>query len=88
MENLAIIIDHLAFFTAIGNLLWQLGIFYTVLVHFSPFWYVVSRKIWQPCPVTATKPRQSTFSKNCARKNQTSTTEKSFAFRHTDKVQF
>jgi hypothetical protein len=51
MENLAIIIDHLAFFTAIGNLLWQLGIFYTVLVHFSPFWYVVSRKIWQPCIV-------------------------------------
>jgi hypothetical protein len=31
------------------KILWQFGIFYGHLVYFSPFWYVVPRKIWQPC---------------------------------------
>jgi hypothetical protein len=26
------------------------GIFYGKLVYFSPFWYIVPRKIWQPWP--------------------------------------
>jgi hypothetical protein len=34
---------HLAY------ILWPLGIFSPVLVHLYPFWYVVPRKIWQPC---------------------------------------
>jgi hypothetical protein len=40
--------DHLVYFTAIGNILWQFGIFCGNLVYFSPFWYFGPRKIWQP----------------------------------------
>jgi hypothetical protein len=29
--------------------LWSFYIFCALLVHISPFWYVVPRKIWQPC---------------------------------------
>jgi hypothetical protein len=28
--------------------LWPFGTFYGYLVYFSPFWYVVPRRIWQP----------------------------------------
>jgi hypothetical protein len=31
---------------AIENILWTFGIFCGNLVHFSPFWYIVARKIW------------------------------------------
>jgi hypothetical protein len=48
MENLGIFYDHLVYFTAIGNILWPFGIFCGRLVYFSPFWYLVPRKIWQP----------------------------------------
>jgi hypothetical protein len=34
--------DHLVYFVAIWYNLWTFGIFF-------PFWYVVPRKIWQPC---------------------------------------
>jgi hypothetical protein len=27
----------------------DIGLFCGTLVYFSPFWYVVPRKIWQPC---------------------------------------
>jgi hypothetical protein len=30
--------------------LWQFGIFCGQFGIFLPFWYVVPRKIWQPCP--------------------------------------
>jgi hypothetical protein len=30
-------------------ILWPFGIFSTVLGYFHPFWYVMPRKIWQPC---------------------------------------
>jgi hypothetical protein len=46
--NLGKIIDHLVYFTAIANILWSFGIFSGHLVYFSPFWYLVPRKIWQP----------------------------------------
>jgi hypothetical protein len=49
MENLGIFYDHLVYFTAIANILWPFGIFCGQLVYFSPFWYFVPRKIWQPC---------------------------------------
>jgi hypothetical protein len=29
-----------------------LTIVYTYFVIFSPFWYILSRKIWQPCPAS------------------------------------
>jgi hypothetical protein len=49
MENLGIFYDHLVYFTAIGNILWPFGIFCGRLAYFSPFWYFVPIKIWQPC---------------------------------------
>jgi hypothetical protein len=48
MENLGIFHDRLVYFTAIGNILWPFGIFCGHPVYFSPFWYFVLRKIWQP----------------------------------------
>jgi hypothetical protein len=48
MENLGIFYDHLVYVTAIGNILWPFGIFCGHLVYFSPFWYFLPRKIWQP----------------------------------------
>jgi hypothetical protein len=46
----------LAYFTAnrfvlhqSGKLEWSFGTFYYHLVHFAPFWCIISRKIWQPC---------------------------------------
>jgi hypothetical protein len=45
MENASLFYGHLEYFVAIwqccGNLL-----------NFPSFWYIVSRKIWQPCAVT------------------------------------
>jgi hypothetical protein len=38
-ENLGIFYDNLFSLTAIGNILWPLGIFCGSLVYFSPFWY-------------------------------------------------
>jgi hypothetical protein len=49
MEDVVIFYVHLVNFPAILHMLWPFGIFYIVLVHFYPFWYVASRKIWQPC---------------------------------------
>jgi hypothetical protein len=40
----------LVYFTAIWYILWTFGTFCIYLVHFSPFWYIVPRKIWQPGP--------------------------------------
>jgi hypothetical protein len=34
---------------AIWYRLWPFGIFYGYSIYFFPFWYVVQRKIWQPC---------------------------------------
>jgi hypothetical protein len=33
---------YLVYFMALWYILWSFGIF-------SPFWYIVERKIWQPC---------------------------------------
>jgi hypothetical protein len=42
---------------AIWYILWPFGIFYGHLVYsvayFTPFWYVVQRKIWQPLSARA-----------------------------------
>jgi hypothetical protein len=48
MKDIGLFYGHLVYF-------WPFGIFYGYLVHFMitwcffPFWYVVPRKIWQPC---------------------------------------
>jgi hypothetical protein len=41
IEDVDIFGGHLVYFTGIGNILSTFGIF-------SPFWYAVQRKIWQP----------------------------------------
>jgi hypothetical protein len=43
MENVGIFCAHLEYISAIRFLI------YGHLVYFFPFWYIVSRKIWQPC---------------------------------------
>jgi hypothetical protein len=42
----------LEYFMATLYILRPFGIFYGHLVHFSRFWYVVPRKIWQPCGIS------------------------------------
>jgi hypothetical protein len=49
MENVGIFHVHLVYFTVIGNILRPFGLFCGHLLYFSPFWYVVPRKIWQSC---------------------------------------
>jgi hypothetical protein len=57
MEDVGIFYADLVHFTAFCYMLWTFGIVRGNLVYFSPFWYFVPRKIWQPlssaCPVQA-----------------------------------
>jgi hypothetical protein len=39
---------NLMFSWPFWKFLWPFGIFVAILVHFSTFWYVIERKIWQP----------------------------------------
>jgi hypothetical protein len=49
MENVGIhTLLHFEYVTAIWFILWPLDIFSSVFWYFSPFWYVVLRRIWQP----------------------------------------
>jgi hypothetical protein len=49
LEHVCIVYVIVAYFTAICQALWTFSTFPGYLVHFSPFWYVTARKIWQPC---------------------------------------
>jgi hypothetical protein len=49
MEDVGIFYGHLVYFKAICYTLWKFGMFCGTLVNFSTFWYVVPRKLWQPC---------------------------------------
>jgi hypothetical protein len=49
----------LVYFMTIWSILRPLEIFYGHLVYFSPFWYFVPRKIWQP--YLAQRTNQSLF---------------------------
>jgi hypothetical protein len=49
MEVIGLFYGHLVYFTAIWYILWPLGLCYYYLAHFSKFWIVFPRKIWQPC---------------------------------------
>jgi hypothetical protein len=43
------IYDHLVYLWTFGiHILWPFGIFWTLLVYFLQFGYIVPRKIWQP----------------------------------------
>jgi hypothetical protein len=48
MENVGIFCANLEYIAAIWYILWSFGNFVAIL-YFFPFWYIVSRKIWQPC---------------------------------------
>jgi hypothetical protein len=50
MEDVGLLYVHLIYFAAIWYILWPFGTFYIWLFGiFFTFWYVVPRKIWQPC---------------------------------------
>jgi hypothetical protein len=50
MEEVCKCYGHFDSFMAIWYILWPFNVyFYVCLVHLFPFWYVVKRKIWQPC---------------------------------------
>jgi hypothetical protein len=52
MEDVGLFYGHSVHFTSIWYILWPLGIHILWLFGtFPPFWYVVPRKIWQPCSV-------------------------------------
>jgi hypothetical protein len=42
-------------------MLWPFGIFCGHLVHFSMFWGVAPRQIWQPCSETILNPGKKKF---------------------------
>jgi hypothetical protein len=50
MKDAGIFFGHLVNFPAIWYILWHFGIHILLLPFgiFSPFWYIVPRKIWQP----------------------------------------
>jgi hypothetical protein len=54
MENVGICYGHLEHFTAIWYILWPFGNVVVIWLYFFPFWYIVSRKIWQPWLVVIT----------------------------------
>jgi hypothetical protein len=49
MESVVIYSDHLEHFTTIGYILLAFGNFLVIWYIFPPPWYIVARKIWQPC---------------------------------------
>jgi hypothetical protein len=40
---------YFVYFSAIPYILWPFGMFCGYFGNFSPFWYNVPMKIWQPC---------------------------------------
>jgi hypothetical protein len=47
-ENVDIFYGRLEYFTVIGDIVGPFATFCDNLVHVFRFWYIVSRKIWQP----------------------------------------
>jgi hypothetical protein len=48
LEKIGIFFGHLENITSLCYILWQIGNFESIWYIFPPFWYIVSRKIWQP----------------------------------------
>jgi hypothetical protein len=53
LEDVGIFYGHLIHFRVFCYILWTLGRFRANLVYYSPLWYFVRRKIWQPWFSTA-----------------------------------
>jgi hypothetical protein len=49
MKGVVLFYGHLIHFTVFCYILWTFDVVLGILVYFSPFWYFVPRKIWQPC---------------------------------------
>jgi hypothetical protein len=49
MENVGIFYGSLGYTTTILYIFWPFGILRVIWYILTPFWYIVSRKIWQPC---------------------------------------
>jgi hypothetical protein len=49
MDNVGIFYGELEHFTAICYILLPFGIYCGHFLYFLPFWFIVPRKIWQPC---------------------------------------
>jgi hypothetical protein len=49
MKNVGIFYGRLVQFMTIWYKIWPFGIACSQLVYFFPFWYVWTKKIWQPC---------------------------------------
>jgi hypothetical protein len=49
MQDIGIFYDHVVYFMEIWYTLWPFCKFFGYLVRLFPCWYVVPRKIWQPC---------------------------------------
>jgi hypothetical protein len=49
METVGIFFGYLEYISAIWYMLWPFGNLVTIWYIFPPFWYIVSRKIGQPC---------------------------------------
>jgi hypothetical protein len=50
MEKVGIFYCYFEYITAIWYMLWPFGNLATIWYIFRPFWYIVSRKCWQPWP--------------------------------------
>jgi hypothetical protein len=48
MERFGIVFVYLDYIMAIWYILWPFGKLVAIW-YIPPFWYIVSRKIWQPC---------------------------------------
>jgi hypothetical protein len=49
VEDVGLFYGRLVYLTDTWYFLWPFGKFYGHFGIFFPFWYVVARKIWQPC---------------------------------------
>jgi hypothetical protein len=63
MEDVGTFYGHLVHFTHFCYILWTFGRVRGNLVYFSPFWYFVPRKIWQPLTQRKSAEKLTKYSK-------------------------
>jgi hypothetical protein len=61
MENVGIFYGYLENITAIWYILWPFGKLVIIWYFFSQFWFIVSKKIWQPRSKDASHSRGRIF---------------------------
>jgi hypothetical protein len=64
LRSFGIFYGHLEYFTVIWYILWTFGNVVVIWYIFPSFWYIVSRKIWQPSRPIDEKPSKTFFSEN------------------------